>query len=109
MGSDVAIEAADVALMGEELTHLPEAIAHAQRAGRIMRQNLALSGLILVTLIPLAATGTLGLATVVATHELAEIVVIANGVRAGRRRRSSPPGPPATDGAPVNDLAMASR
>ena len=93
MGTDVAIEAADVALMGEELTHLPDALGHAKRAGRIMRQNLALSGLILIVLIPLAATGVLGLATVVATHELAEVVVIANGVRAGRRtgdRRPSP-------------------
>ena len=35
-------------------------------------------------LIPLALTGVLGLAAVVAVHELAEIVVIANGVRAGR-------------------------
>ena len=85
MGSDVAIEAADVALMGEQLVHLPDLLLHARRAGRIMRQNLALSALILVVLIPLAATGVLGLATVVATHELAELLVIANGVRAGRR------------------------
>jgi cation-transporting ATPase G len=85
MGSDVAIEAADVALMGRDLSHLPEVLAHARRAGRIMRQNLALSALILVVLVPLAATGVLGLATVVATHELAEVAVIANGVRAGRR------------------------
>jgi cation-transporting ATPase G len=49
-----------------------------------MRQNLLLSGGILLTLIPLAATGVLGLAAVVAVHELAEVVVIANGVRAGR-------------------------
>ena len=50
-----------------------------------MRQNLLLSGAILIVLIPLAAIGVLGLAAVVATHELAEVVVIANGVRAGRR------------------------
>jgi cation-transporting ATPase G len=87
IGSDIAIETADVALMGEELTHLPEVMAHARRAGRIMRQNLAMSGLILAVLSPLAATGTLGLATVVATHELAEVLVIANGIRAGRRPR----------------------
>ena len=85
MGSDVAIEAADVALMGEELTHLPEVLSHARRAGTIMRQNLVLSGMIIGVLIPLAAFGVLGLAAVVATHELAEVVVIANGVRAGRR------------------------
>ncbi len=94
MGSDVAIEAGDVALMGEELTHLPEVLAHARRAGRIMRQNLALSGAILVVLVPLAGFGILGLAAVVAAHELAEVVVIANGVRAGRRKR---PGMAGTD------------
>ena len=86
MGTDVAIETADVALMGDDLTHLPDTFAHARRARRIMAQNLALSGAILVSLVPLAAAGVLGLAAVVAIHELAEVVVIANGVRAGRRR-----------------------
>ncbi len=85
MGTDVAIEAADVALMGDDLRVLPDAIDHAHAAGRIMKQNLLLSGAILVTLVPLAATGVLGLASVVATHELAELLVILNGVRAGRR------------------------
>lgn len=85
MGSDVAIEAADVALMGDDLRHLPDTLEHARRAGRVMRQNLILSGGILVALVPLAATGVLGLAAVVAIHELAEVLVIANGVRAGRR------------------------
>lgn len=87
VGSDLAIEAADVALMGEGLDQLPELFAHSRRAGRIMRQNLVLSGTIIGVLIPLAAFGVLGLATVVASHELAEVVVIANGVRAGRRGR----------------------
>ena len=86
MGSDVAIETADVALMGQDLRHLPDALIHARRALRVMRQNLALSGAILLILIPLAAAGTLGLATVVASHEVAELFVILNGVRAGRRK-----------------------
>ena len=90
MGSDVAIEAADVALMGEQLTHVPEVLAHARRAGRIMRQNLALSGLIIAVLIPMGAFGVLGLAAVVGAHEIAEVLVIANGVRAGRRRTGGP-------------------
>jgi cation-transporting ATPase G len=85
VGSDVAIETADVALMGTDLWALPDAIGHARRADRIMRQNLALSAAILLTLVPLAALGILGLATVVAAHELAELLVIANGVRAARR------------------------
>ncbi|MFC7330432.1 heavy metal translocating P-type ATPase [Marinactinospora rubrisoli] len=83
MGTDVAMETADVALMGEDLTHLPRALGHARRARRIMLQNLALSGGILLVLVPLAAVGTLGLGAVILTHEVAEVVVIANGLRAG--------------------------
>ena len=49
-----------------------------------MLQSVGLSLGLIAILIPLALTGALGLAAVVAVHELAEIVVIANGVRAGR-------------------------
>ena len=87
MGTDVAIETADVALMGDDLRHLPQALVHARRARAVMIQNLAMSGGIIVTLVPLAALGVLGLAAVVAIHELAEVLVIANGLRA---RRSTP-------------------
>jgi cation-transporting ATPase G len=86
IGTDVAIEAADVALMGDDLRHLPDTFTHARSATRIMKQNLALSGGILLTLVPLAAAGALGLAAVVSIHELAEVLVIANGIRAGGRR-----------------------
>ncbi|GAB3693195.1 heavy metal translocating P-type ATPase [Saccharopolyspora sp. ID03-671] len=86
MGTDVAIETADVALMGEDLRHLPQALDHARRARRIMLQNVGLSLAIVIGLVPLALFGVLGLAAVVAVHELAEVVVIANGVRAGRAR-----------------------
>ncbi|SCK26611.1 MULTISPECIES: cation-translocating P-type ATPase [Streptomyces] len=87
MGSDVAIEAADIALMGEDLRRLPDAIAHTRAARAVFTQNLILSGAILITLVPLAGLGVLGLAAVVATHELAEVLVIANGIRAGRKTR----------------------
>lgn len=86
MGTDVAIETADVALMGDDLRHLPQALQHARRARTIMVQNVALSLAIIAALMPLALFGVLGLAAVVLIHELAEIVVIANGVRAGRQR-----------------------
>lgn len=83
MGSDVAIETADIALMGEDLRHLPQILDHARRTRRIMLQNLGLSLLLISVLIPLALLGILGLAAVVLIHELAEIVVIVNGLRAG--------------------------
>lgn len=106
MGSDVAIEAADVALMGEDLRRLPDAIAHARAARGIFTQNLLLSGAILVALVPLAAIGILGLAAVVATHELAEVLVIGNGIRAGRKTRL-PHHQPVRDSAPARAAAAA--
>jgi P-type E1-E2 ATPase len=90
-GTDVAIEAADIAIMGDRLTHLPDVIDHAVRTRRIMIQNLILSGLIIAVLIPIAGLGWLGLGAVVATHELAEIFVIANGLRARRHLHHDPP------------------
>jgi len=100
MGADVAIEAADVALMGADLRHLPEALAHARRSRRIMLQNLGLSLLIIVVLVPLALVGALGLAAVVLVHELAEALIIANGVRAGRIRPQDTTTDPAQQRAP---------
>lgn len=84
MGTDVAIETADVALMGEDLRHLPKVLAHSRRARRIMLQNIAFSVAIIAILIPLAAFGVLGLATVVLIHETAEVFVILNAIRAAR-------------------------
>ena len=95
-GSDVAIEAADIAIMGDRLTHLPDLLDHAVRTRRIMLQNLILSGLIIAVLIPVAALGWLGLGAVVATHEIAEIAVIANGLRARRHLHTEPRVPSTT-------------
>lgn len=104
-GTDVAIEAADTAIMGDQLTHLPDLIDHARRTRRLMIQNLVLSGIIIAVLIPTAAIGLLGLGMVVAIHEIAEIIVIANGLRA-RRTTTFHRAPPA---AQPTDLAEPAR
>ena len=104
MGTDVAIETADVALMGEDLRHLPQALAHARRSRAIMLQNIGLSLAIITVLMPLALLGVLGLAAVVLVHEIAEVFVIANGVRAGRTR----PLAAATTAAPATEGALTS-
>ncbi|MBQ1080884.1 cation-translocating P-type ATPase [Nocardiopsis sp. B62] len=88
MGTDVAVETADVALMGEDLRHLPVVLEHARRCRTVMWQSVGLSLAIIVVLVPLALFGVLGLAAVVLVHEVAEVVVIANGMRAGRRPRT---------------------
>ena len=69
-----------------------------------------LGSLVAAGLVPLAAFGVLGLAVVVAIHEVAEVVVIANGVRAGRvgaRLRAIAPVPGNARQAP--EVALAGR
>ena len=83
-GSDAAVESADVAFTGDDLRLIPRALRHARRGHRIINQNIALSLLIILILPPLAITGVLGLAAVVLVHEVAEVIVIINGLRAAR-------------------------
>ncbi|XVU28311.1 heavy metal translocating P-type ATPase [Actinoplanes sp. CA-054009] len=81
-GSAAAVESAGVAFTGTDLRLIPQALAHARRGRRIMTGNIGLALAIIVVLFPLALFGVLGLAQVVLVHELAEVVVILNGVRA---------------------------
>lgn len=85
-GSDAAIESADIAIAGDDLRLVRTALLHARRGRRIINQNIILSLLIIVVLLPLAITGVLGLAAVVLVHEVAEVIVILNGMRAARTR-----------------------
>ena len=85
-GADAAVESADVAFAGDDLRAIPRALQHAARGHRIINQNIFLSLAIIVVLLPLAITGVLGLAAVVLVHELAEVIVIVNGLRAGRAK-----------------------
>jgi cation-transporting ATPase G len=97
-GSAAAVESADVAFTGSDLRLIPDALAHARRGRRIMTGNIVLALAIIVVLFPLALFGVLGLAAVVLVHEIAEVVVILNGLRAARpTRRAIPPSP--ADGA----------
>ncbi|WTM65730.1 cation-translocating P-type ATPase [Humidisolicoccus flavus] len=84
-GSAAAIESADVAFTGHDLRLIPIALQHARRGRRIMIANIVLALLIIVALFPLALFGVVGLAGVVLIHEIAEVIVILNGVRAARR------------------------
>lgn len=100
-GSDAAIESADVAFTGSDVRLIPVALAHARRGRRIMTGNIGLALAIIMGLFPLALFGVLGLAAVVLVHEVAEVIVIGNGLRAGRMPRqltalpeSAPAAPP---------------
>lgn len=83
-GTDAAIQAADVALMSDEISKVPYAISMGRRARRIGMQNIVFSLMVLAILIPSALLGVLGVAAVILFHEASEMIAVANGVRAGR-------------------------
>lgn len=80
-GTDVALETADVALMADDLEKLVYALGLARRNARIVRQNLALSAVVIGALVVGAVAGMFGLPIAVLAHELSEFAVIANGLR----------------------------
>ncbi|PZR03666.1 MAG: heavy metal translocating P-type ATPase [Archangium gephyra] len=81
VGTDVALETADVALMGDDLRRLAFALALAQRTQRVVRQNLALSILVIGTLAIGAVAGVFSLPVAVLVHEVSEFIVIGSGLR----------------------------
>lgn len=89
MGSDAAIEAADVALMTEDLAKVAHALRLGRRVRRISRQNIVLSLILLAILIPSALLGVLSVAAAVFIHEVSELLAVANGLRVPRPLRLS--------------------
>jgi heavy metal translocating P-type ATPase len=80
-GTDVALETADVALMGDDLDNLAYALRLAQRSRVVVRQNLALSALVIAGLVVGAVAGIFTLPIAVLGHEISELVVIGSGLR----------------------------
>jgi Cd2+/Zn2+-exporting ATPase len=81
IGTDAAIEAADVALMADDLSKVLEAIAFGKRARVISRQNIVFSLAVLAVLIPGALLGLLGVTMAVIVHEASELIAVGNGLR----------------------------
>jgi len=79
-GSDVALETADVALMADNLNHLPFAVALSRSTSSIIRQNLWFSLGVVALLVPATILG-LGIGPAVAVHEGSTIVVVFNALR----------------------------
>jgi Cd2+/Zn2+-exporting ATPase len=79
-GSDVALETADVALMADDLTQLPFAVALSRRARNIIRQNVVVSLAVVALLVPATILG-LGIGPAVAAHEGSTLVVVFNALR----------------------------
>jgi Cd2+/Zn2+-exporting ATPase len=88
-GTDVALETADVVLMGEDLSALEHARDLSLRTLQVVRQNLVFASVVIVVLVTLGLMGKIGLTAGVIGHEGSTILVSLNGLRllvGGRRR-----------------------
>lgn len=79
-GSDVALEAADVALMADGLAQLPFAVGLSRAVSRVTRQNLWVSLGVVGLLVPATILG-LGIGPAVMVHEGSTLVVVFNALR----------------------------
>ncbi|MEQ1575704.1 MAG: cation-translocating P-type ATPase, partial [Vicinamibacterales bacterium] len=84
--SDAALEAADVALMSDELLRLPYAIRLARATLRNVRTNVAISLVLKLAFLALAVTGSATLWAAVLADTGATLVVVANALRLLRAR-----------------------
>jgi len=90
MGSDVAIETADVVLLQEDLRRVAEAIALARAAMRTVWRNLAFASGVIVLLVALTFGLGIPLPLAVVGHEGSTLLVVLHGLRLLRwRERSS--------------------
>ncbi len=80
-GSDVALETADIALMGDKLSLLPFAIGLSRKSKAIIRQNLFISMGMVAILIPLTITGMASMGPAVIGHEGSTLLVVLNALR----------------------------
>lgn len=84
-GTDAAIEAADTALMADDIGKVPFAIKLGKQARQISTQNVIFSLLILAVLIPTALLGMMSVAVAVFFHETSELLAVANGLRVAKK------------------------
>jgi Cd2+/Zn2+-exporting ATPase len=80
-GSDTAIEAADIALMSDDLGKLPWLIRHSRRTLAIIRQNISLSLAVKAIFVALTFLGHASLWAAIAADMGVSLLVIANALR----------------------------
>lgn len=80
-GTDVAIEAADIALLSDDLSKVPRVISLSRKTLAVINQNIWFANGINLISIVLASTGILGPVLAAVVHNMSAIVVIINSSR----------------------------
>ncbi|WP_137935436.1 heavy metal translocating P-type ATPase [Mesorhizobium comanense] len=103
MGSDAAIETADVALMSDDLSRLPWLVRHSRATLSVVRQNVAFSIAVKLLFTALTVFGLASLWGAIAADVGASLLVVLNGLRLLNRGQTTVEqgGPSAGSGVPV--------
>ena len=80
-GADVALEAADIALMDDDLGKLPYILGLGRATRRVILQNMILSLGVIALLVLTTVAGTITLPVAVSLHEGSTVLVALNGLR----------------------------
>jgi heavy metal translocating P-type ATPase len=80
-GSDIATNSAGVALMNDDLRHVPFLLELARRARRVIAQNIGASLLLAIIGLALAATGRINIWLAPVLYAAGYVIVIANSLR----------------------------
>lgn len=94
IGTDVAIETADVVLMSDDIEKVDYVIHLGKRARRVVRQNVFFSIGWMALLVVVALTVGIPLPLAVVGHEGSTLLVAANGLRLLRGKPHPPVVPP---------------
>jgi Cd2+/Zn2+-exporting ATPase len=85
VGTDVAIETADIALMTDELLKLPGVIRLSRKALRVIKENIVFAIVFNTVLIFLSANGWMSMILGAILHQGSSLLVILNSMRLLRR------------------------
>lgn len=80
-GTDVALETADVALMGNQLSKLPFAIGLGRASRAIIGQNLVIALGVIAVLVVASLAGWAAIGVAIVIHEGSTLAVVANALR----------------------------
>jgi Cd2+/Zn2+-exporting ATPase len=79
--TEVALETADLVLMGDDLAKLPFAVGLGRASRRVIIQNLVIALGVIIILVVASVTGVAGIGPAVFFHEGSIIVVVLNSLR----------------------------
>ena len=91
VGSDAAIETADIALMTDDIAKVPWLVAHSRRTMGVIRQNIALALATKALFVGLTALGMASMWGAIAADVGVSLLVVANALRLLRTKDGAAP------------------